>query len=250
MHPETRHRPDMQLGRNRRGVLRHSSRVEVQTQYARRGLSNNFVFGGINASLLLSSGAVACGGYGSSASFPVATAQYSKPVPLALPPCAQEVQLAMTDQRPDPSVIGQRYMQDTPGTRYPIQMQGDALVYVGNSLVLRLKQAGANAPNTSQATMSIELMQLFIDESIYYNSEYTAVTTLHIVLKNASSSQPCWQGQVSATATNYGKSANAVNYQETLDRLMDAAIAQLVKAPGFAEALCAKCTSPAAPVTR
>jgi hypothetical protein len=200
--------------------------------------------------LLLCSGALACGGYASPVSFPVGTAQYSKPVPLTLPPCAQEVQLAMTDQRLDPSVIGQRYMENTPGTRYPVQMQGDALVYVGNSLALRLQQAGANVPNTSQATMSVELRQLFIDESIYYNSEYTALTTLYIVLKNAGSSQPCWQGQVNATATNYGKSANAVNYQETLDRLMDAAVAQLAKTPGFAEALCAKCTSPPAPVTR
>jgi hypothetical protein len=200
--------------------------------------------------LLLSSAAVACGGYASPASFPVATAQYSKPVPLTLLPCAQQVQLAMTDQRPDPSVIGQRYMESTPGTRYPIQMQGDALVYVGNSLALRLQQAGANAPNTSQTTMSVELRQLFIDESIYYNSEYTALTTLYIVLKNTSSPQPCWQGQVNATATNYGKSAYPVNYQETLDRLMDAAIAQLVKTPGFAEALCGKCTGPPAAVTR
>jgi hypothetical protein len=194
-------------------------------------------------------GTLGCGGYGSPVSFPVANAEYGKLVPLALPPCAQAVQLAMTDLRRDLSVIGQRYMQNTPGTRYPIQMQGDALVYVGNALTLRLQQAGATAPNTSQATMSVQLMQLMIDESIFYNSEYSAQTSLQIVLKNSGSAQSCWQGQVSATASNYGISASTVNYQETLDRLMDAAMTQLVQAPGLSDALCGRCMNPTALVS-
>jgi hypothetical protein len=193
--------------------------------------------------LLVYFGTVACGGYGSPASFPVATAQYGKLVPLALPPCAQAVQLALADLRPDLWVIGQRYMENTPGTRYPIQMQGDALVYVGNALSLRLQQAGAVAPNSSQATLNVQLLQLILDESIFYNSEYSAQITLAIVLKSSGSALPCWQDQVYATASNYGRSASTENYQETLDRLMDAAMTQLVKAPGFSDALCGKCTN-------
>src|SRR5450755_152244 len=68
-------------------------------------------------------GTVGCGGYGSPASFPVTTAEYGKLVP-RLPPCAQAVQLVLEDLRADRSVIGQRFMENTPGTRYPIQMQG------------------------------------------------------------------------------------------------------------------------------
>ena len=197
--------------------------------------------------LFLSSGLLACGGYGGPAAFPAATTQYGSPVPRTLPPCAQAVQLALTDQRPDPSVIGQRYVESTPGTRYPIQMQGSVLVFVGDALVLRLKQAGAIAPNSSQGTLVVELLQLMIDEKIFYNSEYSAQTTLHLVLKTPAAVEPCWQGQVNASASNYGKSASTENYQETLDRLMDAAVAELAKAPGLADALCGRCT---APVTR
>jgi hypothetical protein len=199
--------------------------------------------------LLVGLGTLGCGGYGSPVAFPVANAQYGELVPLTLQPCAQAVQLAIADLRPERSVIGQRYMQNTPGTRYPIQMQGDALVYVGNALTLRLQQAGATAPNTSQATMSIQLMQLMIDESIFFNSEYSAQTALQIVLKDSGSAQSCWQGQVYATASNYGRSASTVNYQETLDRLMDAVMTQLVKAPGFSDALCGRCTRPTATVS-
>lgn len=199
--------------------------------------------------LLVCLSTVACGGYGSPASFPVATAEYGKLVP-QLPPCAQAVQLALEDLRADRSVIGQRFMEKTPGTRYPIQMQGDALVYVGNALTLRLQQAGATASGGSQATLSVQLLQLTIDESIFYNSEYTAQTTLQLALKSSSRPQPCWQGQVYATASNYGASASTVNYQETLDRLMDAAIAQMVKTPGFPDALCGKCMGLATTVSR
>jgi hypothetical protein len=195
-------------------------------------------------------GAVACGGYGSPASFPPASTQYGSPVPLTLPPCAQAVQVALTDQRSDPSVIGQRYMENTPGTRYPIQMQGSALVYVGDALVLRLKQAGATAPSASQGTLAVELVQLLIDEKIFYNSEYSAQTTLRLVLTTPYSGQACWQGQVNASASNYGISASTVNYQETLDRLMNAAVAELVKAPGFADALCGKCSNPTPSLSR
>jgi hypothetical protein len=145
-------------------------------------------------------------------------------------------------------LIGQRYMENTPDTRYPIQMQGDALVYVGNALNLRLQQAGARAPNTSQATLSVQLLQLMLDEAIFFNSTYNAQTTLQIVLQSPGSAQACWQGQVYATASNYGHSASTVNYQETLDRLMDAAMTQLVKAPGFSDALCGKCTNASAAV--
>jgi hypothetical protein len=200
--------------------------------------------------LLLSSAAVACGGYGGPAAFPPATSQYGNPVPLTLPPCAQAVQVSITDHRANPSVIGERYVENTPTVRYPIQMQGDALKYVGDALVLRLNQTGATAPNSSQGTLAVELLQLMIDEKIFYNSEYSAHMALHLVLKSPAAAQPCWEGQVNASASNYGQSASTVNYQETLDRLMDAAIAELVKAPGFSEALCGRCTSPTPPVTR
>jgi hypothetical protein len=192
--------------------------------------------------LACSVGSLACGGYGAPTYFPASSAPYGKPMLLSLPPCAQSIQIFVTDHRANPTVIGQRYEEGTPSVLYPIQLQGDTAAYVRNALGTRLQQSGANAPNTSRETLVVELLQLMIDEKIFYNSEYNAQTNFQAAIWRPDNTvQPCWQRQIIATASNYGKSASIVNYQETLDRLMDAAISELVKAPGFAEALCGQC---------
>ncbi|MGO9767519.1 MAG: hypothetical protein ACLPM8_17920 [Myxococcaceae bacterium] len=175
-------------------------------------------------------------------SFPASNAQFGKPMSPSLPPCAQAVTVSVADHRANPAVIGERHPQETPTVQYPIQMTGDVSTYVQNGLTLRLKQAGAIAPNASQETMSVDLTQLYLSESVGHSSDYSADMTFQAVVKRPGSAQACWQGPVRASATNFGSSGSTENYQETLDRVLDAAMVELVRAAGFADALCGKCT--------
>jgi hypothetical protein len=174
-------------------------------------------------------------------SFPASNAQFGKPLLPSLPPCAQAVTVTVMDHRANPSVIGERHPQETPTVQYPIQMTGDAPTYVGNALTIRLKQAGAVAPNTAQETLSVDLSQLTLSENVGRSSDYSAVVSFLAVVKQPGSTQACWQGPITANATNFGSSGSTENYQETLDRVMDTATTNLVISPGFADALCGKC---------
>jgi len=122
-------------------------------------------------------------------------------------------------------------------------MTGDVSTYVQNALTVRLKQVGAVAANTSNETMSVDLSQLMLSENVGHSSDYSAEVTFQAVVKRPGSAQACWQGPVHASATNLGSSGSTENYQETLDRVMDAATGELVRAAGFADALCGKCST-------
>ena len=60
----------------------------------------------------------------------------------------------------------------------------------------------------------------------------------------ASSPAPCWKGRISGSGTNYGKAGNPENYQETLNRALEKATAELLSEKSFQDALCGKCSCP------
>jgi hypothetical protein len=186
---------------------------------------------------------LACGSVGSDVVFPAAYFSSRDNVPPPVPSCAAPVQVRVTDARPTPSVVGRRFEDDKPTVSYPIKMQGDAAAYV-HSGVEKALQAGGGAPvGKTPASLVITITQIAMEEKKVHLADFTAQLGLDASLIPATSSQTCWSGRVSGSGRNHGKAGNQKNYQETLNQALDEATAQLLKAPGFADALCGKCSS-------
>ncbi len=163
-------------------------------------------------------------------------------LPPPVPACASPVRLQVTDARQIPSVVGRRFEEEKPTVEYPIKMQGDPAAYVRSGLQGAL-QAAAGAPaGKAPASLAITITEIALEEKTFYNAEYRGRIGLDAVLTHPASSNACWSGRVSGNGQNYGKAGNPKNYQETLNRALDDANAQLLSAPGFTDALCGKCS--------
>jgi hypothetical protein len=175
--------------------------------------------------------------------FPAAYFRSGESLPPAVPSCTAPIQVVATDARPTPSVVGRRFEEEKPTVEYPIKMQGDAGAYVRNGVEKALQAAGGAPAGKAPANLAITITQIAVEEKTFYNAEFTGRMGLEVVLTRPTSSEPCWSGRVSGSGRNYGKAGNPTNYQETLNRALDDATAQLLRAPGFADALCGKCSS-------
>jgi len=152
--------------------------------------------------------------------------------------------VTVTDAREKPSPAGLRFEENKPDVTYPIEMTGDAVAYVQSALVANLKRAGSPAGGPSASALAVTLIQLNLEERTYHNAEFSGGVGLDLVLTTGSSPAPCWKGRISGTGTNYGKAGNPVNYQETLNRAVEKAMAELLFQKSFQDALCGKCSSP------
>ncbi len=163
-------------------------------------------------------------------------------LPPAVPSCAAPIQVVVTDARLTPSVVGRRFEEEKPTVEYPIKMQGDAGAYVRNGVEKALQAAGGAPAGKAPANLAITITQIAVEEKTFYNAEFTGQIGVDAVLTRPTSSETCWSGRVSGSGRNYGKAGNPKNYQETLNRALDDATAQLLRVPGFTDALCGKCS--------
>jgi hypothetical protein len=65
--------------------------------------------------------------------------------------------------------------------------------------------------------------------------------TVEAAIHRLGSPEPCWTGRVEGTGHNYGRSGVPENYDEALNRALDAALGKLVAMDGFFDALCDHC---------
>ncbi|WP_199243325.1 hypothetical protein [Vitiosangium sp. GDMCC 1.1324] len=162
--------------------------------------------------------------------------------PMSLPTCAGPVQVAVSEGRKEPSIIvGQRFSEEAPNETYPIQMKG-VVPYVQKGLERAFRRAGHQPAGSGVAKLDVAVTQFFLEEKMYYNSSFTGRVDLESAFTLPGSSQPCWTGRVSGIGENYGVAGSPENYQETFSAAMDRAAAQLFEAPGFADALCGRCS--------
>jgi len=165
-------------------------------------------------------------------------------VPPSVPGCSGPIAVTVTDAREKPAEAGHRFEENKPDVVYPIQMTGDAAAYVQSALEANFKRAGSPAEGQSTSTLAATLVQLNLEERTYHNAEFSGGVGLDLVLSTASSPTPCWKGRISGSGTNYGKAGNPENYQETLNRALEKATAELLAQKSFQDALCGKCASP------
>ena len=176
--------------------------------------------------------------------FPAAYYRSGEGPPPAVPSCTVPIQVVVTDARPTPSVVGRRFEEEKPTVEYPIKMEGDAGAYVRNGVEKALLAADGAPAGKAPANLAITITQIALEEKTFYNAEFSGRMGLEVILTRATSSEPCWSGRVSGLGRNYGKAGNPTNYQETLNRALDHATSELLGAPGFADAMCGKCSSP------
>jgi hypothetical protein len=165
-------------------------------------------------------------------------------VPPAVPTCSGPIAVTVTDAREKPAEAGWRFEENKPDVVYPIQMMGDAAAYVRSALEANLKRAGSPGSGETTNTLAATLVQLNLQERTYHNAEFSGGVGLELVLNAANSSTPCWKGRISGSGADYGKAGNPENYQETLNRALEKATADLLAQKSFQEALCGKCSSP------
>jgi hypothetical protein len=109
--------------------------------------------------------------------------------------------------------------------------------------VEKAMQAAGGAPaGKAPASLAITITQIAVEEKVVHLADFTAQVGLEAALSRPATSEACWSGRVSGSGQNHGKAGNPKNYQETLNRALDEATAQLLRAPGFADALCGKCS--------
>jgi len=150
--------------------------------------------------------------------------------------------VTVTDAREKPSPAGQRFEENKPDVTYPIEMTGDAVAYLRDALEANLKRAGSPAGGPTASTLAATLVKLHLEERTYHNAEFSGDVGLDLVLSNGSSPAPCWKGRILGAGTNYGKAGNPENYQETLNRALEKAMADLLSQKSFEDALCGKCS--------
>ena len=166
-------------------------------------------------------------------------------VPPPVPSCSGPVTVSVTDARENPNPAGRRFEENKPDVTYPIEMTGDAVAYVRDALEANLKRAGSPAGGPTASALAATLVKLNLQESTFHNAEFSGDVALDVLLSTAQGSPaPCWKGRISGAGTDYGKAGNPENYQETLNRAVEKAMADLLSQKAFQEALCGKCASP------
>jgi hypothetical protein len=165
-------------------------------------------------------------------------------VPPSVPDCSGPIAVTVTDAREKPTEAGHRFEENKPDVVYPIQMQGDAAPYVRSALEANLKRAGSPGGGQNTSTLATTLVKLNLEERTYHNAEFSGEVGLDFILSNPSSPAACWKGRITASGADYGKAGNPENYQETLNRALEKATAELLSQKSFQDALCGKCSPP------
>jgi len=186
---------------------------------------------------------LACTGPRSGAT--VFRAEYSptEEAPAALRSCAAPLTLDVSDVRKDRKVVGRRFAEGRPGDEFPIQMTGDSVSYVQQALERAFERAGRPVGGETAARFSVAVTQLNIEEKVFRNAEYDGQVMMEVSLTYPGASRPCWKDRIRGVGENYGRAASPVNYQETLNRALDAATKELFDRTDFNDALCGKCAA-------
>lgn len=168
------------------------------------------------------------------------TAAYSPSDKLTpLPSCATASKIDVSDDRKSKSPVGRRFEEEAPNVDYPINMDGDLAPQLKTGLERMFKRTTADSESGKELDFSVR--ELFLEEKVFRNSEFDGRLAIQAVVKSAGSSKTCWKGEAVGLGENYGKAGNPENYQQTIGRALEAAVAELVKTPGFTDALCGAC---------
>jgi hypothetical protein len=204
------------------------------------------VLRGVGA-LALALAAVACSKTSNGpAAFPAAYVPGGTINAPAVPGCATFATVTFADARQDPTVVGERFMEDEPG-RWPISMQGDPVPMLQQAAE-RTMRAGAMVANPGAPNdLRISLVSILMEEKQSWNSMYKAALVLETTVLNHGTGTVVWSSRHTGQGSNYGGAGEAVNYQETVSRALNEAIAAALSDPALHQALCQQPSAAPAP---
>ena len=140
----------------------------------------------------------------------------------------------VSDARADKATLGTRTHESLP-LKAEVTTASNVASWVESGLHAMLSQNGITHGDGPKLVVSLDSLRT--SESIWHRSSYEAHITLTGRLEN-SAGKVCWSETVQGAGGNYGYSGSEVNYQETLNRALDAADLNLLKQQSFKEALC------------
>ncbi len=158
------------------------------------------------------------------------------------PACAAISRLTVREMHQPANVLGSRWSEDEPKEKETVTVDVVALgAWAQDAVDRSLGRANLNTHAPGKPELRVRLIRLSVDEKAAFNSEYDALVSLEAAIHRLGSPEPCWNGRAEATAHNYGRSGTPDNYDEALNRALDAAIAKVVAMDGFFDALCDRC---------
>jgi hypothetical protein len=137
-------------------------------------------------------------------------------------------------------VIGQRYSEDKPAEKFSIKSDASVVSAVKDGLESGFKKANLTK-KPGRAEMKVALTYFNIDEKMFRRSEYVGRVVLEVSLVQPNSTKACWSATFQGDGNNYGYAGSPENYHETVGRALDKAVDNLVKDPGFNQAICGTC---------
>jgi hypothetical protein len=149
-------------------------------------------------------------------------------------PCNAVARVQATDARTD-KTLGLRTHETKP-LKAEVSASGDAAAWIEDGVQKYLTQAGIHFQGGGPALI-MSLDSLRTSESILRRSSYEARIGLSSRLQS-SAGKTCWEGKTDGTAGNYGYSGDILDYQETLNGALNAAIVHMGESAGFRDALC------------
>jgi hypothetical protein len=148
--------------------------------------------------------------------------------------CNSISQVQVDDVRTD-KTLGVRVHESKPLTAN-VTATNDPTAWVQEGVRNVMSQNGLSA-GSDGPRLIISVDSLRTAESIWHRSTYDARVVLTDRLQTVSG-RTCWKETVQGAASTYGYSGSIENYQETLNRALDAATLHIVEPQGFKDALC------------
>jgi hypothetical protein len=125
--------------------------------------------------------------------------------------------------------VGERYLEEG-SKRWDVGMTGDAEAWLRAGVESALRAASIEHDG-SGPTLTVELVSITTDESVYRQAEYDGKVAIRGRVGG-------WSATKDGFAENYGSQGSNTNYQETVNHALDKALASLVNDSGFTGALC------------
>ena len=146
------------------------------------------------------------------------------------PECATYGELEVVTPS-DLSKVGVRYLEEG-DRRWDVGMTGDAEAWLRAGVESALRAASIEQSD-SGPTLTVELVSILTDESVYRKAEYDGKVAIRGRVSGAD-----WSATKDGFAENYGSPGSNTNYQQTVNHALDRALAALVNDSGFTGALC------------
>ncbi len=134
------------------------------------------------------------------------------------------------DERQRPELIGQNDENTTPRT---VTTRDDVGAFIATHMRPMFDRAGVTTVDSGgDVVLSGEVRQFFVEETGTYN----ASVSLHLTARDRSGTI-LWEGQVSGSASTFGRSYSMENYDQVLSDSIIEVTSALLKDPRFRDAL-------------